>query len=185
MPLIQTTSYSCPIANWSATGATNRVALLKGASSSIIDISHLWIADLVFQNLRILVIDCAVRFDVFRLVDESLRRNKNPDLLLSSVLVQRVFTPYHILESVALAEKDSCYITVLLTPLKQFFDGDVGYDEGLFLLKRLIQRLKRAKSIFLVVEKSKYCHPSFDVIFPQLESISSMVWEVDKVAKLK
>lgn len=155
------------------------VALLSGESFPT-DVSHLWIADLALRNIPVLVIDCAIRLDVFRLVDEALRRDVNPDVLLAAILVQRVFTPYHILEAIARAEKERRSLTVLLAPLKQFFDGDVGEEEGLFLLRRMVARLRSATSPFLIVEKEHYSHPSFKAIFPELEALSTSVWRVGR-----
>lgn len=155
------------------------VALLSGESFPT-DVSHLWIADLALRNVPVLVIDCAIRLDVFRLVDEALRRDVNPDVLLAAILVQRVFTPYHILEAIARAEKERRSLTVLLAPMKQFFDGDVGEEEGLFLLRRMVARLRSAASPFLIVEKEHYSHPSFRAIFPELEALSTSVWRVGR-----
>jgi len=153
------------------------VALLSGESFPT-DVSHLWIADLALRDMPVLVIDCAIRLDVFRLVDEALRRDVNPDVLLAAILVQRVFTPYHILEAIARAEKERRPLTVLLAPMKQFFDGDVGEEEGLFLLRRMVARLRSTASPFLIVEREHYSHPSFKAIFPELEALAASVWRV-------
>lgn len=153
------------------------VALLSGESFPT-DVSHLWIADLALRDIPVLVIDCAIRLDVFRLVDEALRRDVNPDALLAAILVQRVFTPYHILEAIARAERERRPLTVLLAPMKQFFDGDVGEEEGLFLLRRMVARLRSAASPFLIVEREHYSHPSFKAIFPELEALAATVWRV-------
>jgi hypothetical protein len=163
--------------SWFLKQKGKEIVLLSGQKFPA-DISHLWIADLALQNIPVLVIDCAIRFDVFRLVDEALRRDVNPDVLLAAVLVQRVFTPYHILEAIARAEKERRALTVLLAPMKQFFDGDVGEEEGLFLLRRMVARLRSTTCPFLIVEKEHYSHPSFRAIFPELEALAASVWKV-------
>lgn len=163
------------LSRWSGEG----IALVQGDSAALGEVSHLWMAHLAMQGRRVFVVDCAIRFDVFRLADEAMRCDVNPETLLASIFVQRVFTPYHILEAVADAEADAERdVTVLLAPMKQFFDGDVGEEEGLFLLERLVKRLRAATHPFLLVEKDHYSHPSFAPIFPKLEALSRPVWMV-------
>jgi hypothetical protein len=160
---------------WSGEG----IALLRGDSAPLGEVSHRWMAHLAMRGRRIFVVDCAIRLNLFRLVDEAVLHDVNPDALLASIFVQRLFTPYHILEALTEAEQDrSRDVTFLLAPMKQFFDGDVGEEEGLFLLERFVSRLGRTRHPFLIIEKDHYPHPSFAPIFPKLEALSRPVWTV-------
>lgn len=173
LPVSSSRSLSSVVDSWPMKG----VALLSGGRFPM-EVSHLWITEFSLRQIPVLVVDCAIRLDLFRLVDEALRRDVNPDTILSAIMVQRVFTPYHIVEAITRADRQRRPLTILLAPLKQFFDGDVAEEEGLFLLRRMIVRLRSANCPFLIVEKDHYSHPSFRIIFPELEAIAASIWKV-------
>ncbi|MCB1305946.1 MAG: hypothetical protein KDK37_16775, partial [Leptospiraceae bacterium] len=72
-------------------------ALLYGASG-IFPLSHILQVDLWQKGYRIFNIDCSIRFNAFQLVDEALRRELPSDAMLRSIMFQRAFTPYQILD---------------------------------------------------------------------------------------
>ncbi|HMX56769.1 MAG TPA: hypothetical protein PKE49_09620 [Leptospiraceae bacterium] len=166
------------------TAFSGKTGLLTGRSG-IFHLSHLWQTHLSLLGQRVLVIDCAIRFNAFYLADEAMRMGLQTEALLQSILVQRAFTPYQILDvlygilDAAHKPPDSTYF--LLAPFKQFFDGDVSDEEGRFLLKKLtsaVSLLQRESIPLLIVEKDSYSHPSFAPAFEDLKSIASIQWRL-------
>ncbi|MCS6985026.1 MAG: hypothetical protein NZM25_07890 [Leptospiraceae bacterium] len=127
---------------------------------------------LVKQNFRVHILDCAIRLNLFAIVEESQRHFLNPDVILSHITIQRLFTPYQILT--VTQELTPEILPVFLAPHKQFFDGDVGFKESMFLLGKLYQIWSSLaqKQHLLVVEKESYEHPVFRSHFPQLLKIA-------------
>jgi hypothetical protein len=131
-------------------------------------------------NLRgrqVFAIDCALRFNAFYLAEEAMRQGIQAEAMLSSILVQRAFTPYQILDVVyGIQEKERIYF--LLAPLKQFFDSDVAEEESRFLLQKLLQAISLLKSKnipLIIVEKNHYSHLNFPAAFEGLRSIAQSV----------
>lgn len=134
------------------------------------------------------VVDCAIRFRVFLLSEKAAASGTNPDWVLSRVQVRRVFTPYHILDAIELLKREKRKITFILAPLKQFFDPDVGKEEGLFLLHRMVDKLhevRRLNSNTFIIEKQNYRHTSFQTIFPVLKDCCDEVHELRPIDEQK
>ena len=167
----------------------NNIGLLTG-QSGIFLLSHIWQVSLVLNGYDIHTIDCAMRFNAFSLVNEALRNDIHPESILNKIMVRRAFTPYQILDAIYSTmiqfRPGANDVYFLLAPCKQFFDGDVSFDEGLFLLHKLTSYFKiiRQKSIpLIVVEKQSYPNPIFNSIFPKICQLASPVWNLKLVEK--
>ncbi|MBL8019352.1 MAG: hypothetical protein JNM27_06785 [Leptospirales bacterium] len=164
--------------HWNFTG------LLTG-KSGIFHLSHVWQIQFLLQNHRILVIDCAIRFNAFFLAEEAHRLGLQSEAVLGSILVQRAFTPYQILDVItgilSKSHRPSPTTYFLLAPMKQFFDGDVSEEEGKFLLQKMLSVIRniQAEGIpFLIVEKESYDHPSFAPAFQDLIQLANPLWQL-------
>ena len=151
--------------------------LLLSGKSGIFHLSHIWQARLNLRGREVFAIDCALRFNAFYLAEEAMRQGIQAEAMLGSILVQRAFTPYQILDVVcSIQEKQRVYF--LLAPLKQFFDADVAEEESKFLLTKLLHAVERLKSReipLLIIEKDNYSHPNFSFAFNGLRSIADSV----------
>ncbi|WP_367897732.1 hypothetical protein AB3N61_12370 [Leptospira sp. WS58.C1] len=170
-----------PVLGWSR----DNVGLLTGRQG-IYKLALRWEYAFAVSGFQVFNLDCAIRFDVFTITEETRKRRVSPEALLEKILVQRAFTPYQILDSlreIYTSTKENT-IYFLLAPCKQFFDGDVQYDEGLFLLEKLVLLLERMRSKripIVLVESTKYTHPNFQKIFPKLVALSDDLWELNMV----
>lgn len=154
-----------------------------------------WQVILTLEGYRIHNIDGANRFNVFHLAGECMERGLPVEDVLNAITVQRVFTPYQVLDVVqqiaeeALRRRRAKYnrpaeiheaetIYFFLSPCKQFFDGDVGEEEGEFLLKRLlgIFRYMARKSLPVMIVERGYDHPVFQRVYPELERLAGCHW---------
>lgn len=170
-----------PVLGWSR----DNVGLLTGRQG-IYTLALRWEYAFAVSGFQVFNLDCAIRFDVFTITEETRKRRVSPEALLEKILVQRAFTPYQILDSLGEIYSSTKENTIyfILAPCKQFFDGDVQDDEGLFLLEKLVLLLERmrAKQIPIVlVESTKYTHPNFQKIFPKLVDLSEDLWELNVV----
>lgn len=158
-----------------------RVAMLTGTHGTM-QVSHLWMAHLAMRHKPVYVVDCAIRFNVFAIADELLKRDQQVEPILENILIRRDFTPYQLLTTMQEIIADpGPYIYFFLSPTKQFFDGDVGQQEGLFLLQkmlRLLQRMQSKNIPVVLVEKPGYRHANFRFIFSQLLKLAHPVWEI-------
>lgn len=156
--------------------------LLLSGRSGIFHLCHVWQARLNLRGRQVFAIDCALRFNAFYLAEEAMRQGIQAEAMLSSILVQRAFTPYQILDVVCgIQEKQRVYF--LLAPLKQFFDSDVAQEESRFLLQKLLNAvaLLKSKNIpLLIIEKNHYNHPNFSAAFDGLRSISQTVLRLEE-----
>ncbi|EMK00857.1 MULTISPECIES: hypothetical protein [unclassified Leptospira] len=170
-----------PVLGWSR----DNVGLLTGRQG-IYKLALRWEYAFAVSGFQVFNLDCAIRFDVFTITEETRKRRVSPEALLEKILVQRAFTPYQILDSlreIYTSTKENT-IYFLLAPCKQFFDGDVQDDEGLFLLEKLVLLLERMRSKripIVLVESTKYTHPNFQKIFPKLVALSDDLWELNMV----
>lgn len=162
-------------------------ALLTGPGS--LALSHKWIAAVALER-PVHIVDCAICLNVFDLADSASGMGLNPDLFLESITLQRVFTPYHILESfddaMALQAQNPDLVTFFLAPVKQFLDPDVADDEALFLLDKMYARIRfmRAqKAAFLLTER-RYRHKSAEKIFFDLKRTVAAVWSLSETGML-
>ena len=169
-----------------------------------------WQVILTMRGYRVHNVDGANRFNVFHLAGECMERGLPVEDVLNSITVQRVFTPYQVLDVVQQIAEDALRkrmqsqrrlaaaranfsersrasgdvpseletIYFFLAPCKQFFDGDVGEEEGEFLLKRLLGvfgSMARKGLPVLIVERG-YDHPVFQRIYPELERLAGCHW---------
>ncbi|TGK01679.1 hypothetical protein EHO59_11245 [Leptospira semungkisensis] len=167
-----------PVLGW----GRNSLGLLTGREG-IYRLALRWEYAFAVSGFQVFNLDCAIRFDPFIITDETRKRRVSPEALLEKILVQRAFTPYQILDSlkdISKFKKDNT-IYFLLAPCKQFFDGDVQDDEGKFLLEKLVlilQYMRSQKIPIIVVESTRYTHPTFQAIFPKLVELSEDLWEL-------
>lgn len=137
---------------------------------------------LYIKGFEVFNLDCAMRFDVFSIMEEAARYRVPYDELLNQILVQRAFTPYQILDSIhnilGNRSKSRNRIHFLLAPAKQFYDGDVSTDEARYLLKILFQllaRMKRYHIPFLFIEKESYGNPIHPPFMESLQALTGKV----------
>ncbi|HNK55884.1 MAG TPA: hypothetical protein PLL86_06665 [Leptospiraceae bacterium] len=165
---------------------TASLGVLTG-NAEIFHLAHSWISILIAKGYRVHVIDCAIRFNVYRVIDEANFYGLDLHEFLMTGLVQRAFTPYQILDvirRILSSTKDPNRVYVLLAPTKQFFDGDVKEEEGYFLLQKLITVLARIQSKgipMLAVESQKYKHKTFQLLFPYLLDSANAIWKYNKL----
>jgi len=156
-------------------------------TAPIFHLAHSWIALFLATNYQVHVIDCAIRFNVYRLIDEGNKLSFDIHELLMIGKVQRAFTPYQILDacnSILKEKRNPNKVYFILAPCKQFFDGDVKEQEGYFLLNKLISVFAsiQEKGIpFLAVESPKYKNKTFQLLFPILSGLANTKWEYDKL----
>ncbi len=122
---------------------------------------------LYVAGYRIFNLDCAIRFHIFHLVEEAQRLCIPVDPMLQSIQIQRAFTPYQILDALHdqfRSTSEDRSLLYILSPLKQFFDGDVAHDEAAYMLRYLIRtlhRLTQSGRQIIVMEQENYPHPLF------------------------
>lgn len=160
----------------------NRKGLLLLKGKEGFGIAHILCAELLRRGCGIFVIDCAIRFNLFRITEFFEEVGEDSEFFLHRILVQRAFTPYQILDSAGQMEnrKEENLIHIILAPFKQFFDGDVKKDEAEFLLKKLIIKysvIKNKGVPFIIAEKEKYSSPLFDDAISELKKTADFEWE--------
>ena len=159
---------------------SGKPSLITGTRAAF-QICHYWLALLAHQHRNVHILDCAIRFNLFDISRYAKELNATAAEFLENISFQRAFTPYQILDAVSSFNRKDC-LQVILAPCKQFLDGDVALDEGLFLLKKLVTIFKQ-RSLqnypLLIVEKNDYQHSVFNSIFPELTSISFPIWQVN------
>ncbi|XDD49349.1 hypothetical protein AB3N59_13155 [Leptospira sp. WS92.C1] len=167
-----------PILSWNRKG----LSMLTGMSG-IYRLALQWEYAFAVSGFKIFNLDCAIRFNPFIITEETRKRRIPPESLLETILIQRAFTPYQILDAlkaIAKRERDDT-LYFILAPCKQFLDGDVQEDEGRFLLDQMLLILKHLHTLelpILVIESMKYTHPTFQAFFPKLVTASGDLWEL-------
>jgi hypothetical protein len=157
-------------------------------NAEIYRLAHMWIAILISSGYRVHVIDCAIRFNVYRMIECTNLLGVDAQEFLMTGIVQRAFTPYQILDvchGILNGGNSPNDIYFILAPSKQFFDGDVKDAEGYFLLQKLISVFAKmqARGIPLVaVESKKYKHKTFQFLFPDLIRLANANWEYNTLA---
>ncbi len=164
--------------------------LLSG-SSEVFYLSHIWISELIFQGVRVHILDCAIRFNAFLLAEEAFRRGESAEYVLNRATIQRAFTPYQILDalhetldSLSGNDHETKAIPFILAPCKQFFDGDVAEDEGIFLLKKMtgiFEEFRRKELPLVIVEKQNYSNPVFPRVLNRMEETAGAAWALETV----
>lgn len=175
-----------------------------------------WQVILTLEGYRVHNIDGANRFNVFHLAGECMERGLPVEDVLNTITVQRVFTPYQVLDVVSQIADEALRkrrerseardaradfaadersretsadssggetIYFFLSPCKQFFDGDVGEEEGEFLLKRLLGvfRYMARKSLPVMIVERGYDHPVFQRLYPELENLAGCHWPLTQI----
>jgi hypothetical protein len=167
-----------PITKWDQKG----IALLTG-DKGIYKLGLHWEYAFAISGFTVFNLDCAIRFNPFVITNETRKRNIQPEPLLEKIFVQRAFTPYQILDTLTRLSKIETTNTIyfLLAPCKQFLDGDVQDDEGLFLLHKMLACLEEfhTRQIpIVVIESVRYQHKNFQSFFPKLLDASRDLWEL-------
>ncbi|PJZ45631.1 hypothetical protein [Leptospira brenneri] len=174
---ISTDAYE-PIQNWNQ----RDIGLLTG-ERGMYKLAHFWQYAMVCSGFQVFNLDCAIRFNPFTIAEETRKQNLQPEPFLEQIRVQRAFTPYQILDALKeiMTSKDDNTIYFLLAPCKQFFDGDVKDDEGLFLLNLMLQLIEKfpdANLPLLIIESWTYSHKNFKIFFPKLLRATQNLWEL-------
>lgn len=141
---------------WHYRGSNRSIAYLTGISD-IFPLAQIWQTRMAIAGVRTHTIDCAIRFNTYTIAEEALRLGTPPELIHDKITVTRAFTPYQILDAVKELKKNE--VVFVLAPAKQFLDRDVAFDEGLFLIQKLVRFFadahERGVALF-VVEKPAY-----------------------------
>ncbi len=151
--------------------------------SGIYAMAHVWQARLALRGHAVHVVDCAIRADADTLVAEALNAGIAPELLLQTITLQRVFTPYQILDVLRRELSRPPHpgrLVFILAPCKQFFDGDVAADEGVFLLNKLLMVFRQYRAAgrpLLVVESDAYAAPAFLAVYRRLLQMADTLFE--------
>lgn len=167
---------------WAA--ARPGVGLLHG-ERPIFALALGWQVVLTLAGYRVHNVDGANRCNVFHLAAECMARNLPVEDVLQRVIVQRVFTPYQVLDVVQQVFEEASRETVyfFMAPCKQFFDGDVGEEEGDFLLGRLLNlfaAMSRRGLPVIIVER-EYDHPVFRRLQPRLSELAACRWSLESL----
>lgn len=164
---------------WNYRGHDRSVAYMTGASA-VFSLAQVWQARMALMGIKTHTIDCAIRFNTYAIAEEALRLQRPPESIHDQITVTRAFTPYQILDAVAELKKNE--IVFVLAPAKQFFDGDVAFDEGLFLLQKLVRFFadahERGVALF-VVERPSYAAPAFSTFLSDIRALTGRSrWEL-------
>ncbi len=167
-----------PIQNWNQ----KDLGLLTG-ERGMYKLAHYWQYALVCSGFQVFNLDCAIRFNPFTITEETRKQNLAPEPFLEQIQIQRAFTPYQILDALQniLKEKRDNTIYFLLAPCKQFLDGDVKDDEGIYLLNLMlgfIEKFPTENVPLLIIESWTYSHKNFKLFFPKLLRASQTLWEL-------
>lgn len=155
-------------------------------NAEIYHLAHVWIAVLIGRGYKVQVIDCAIRFNVYRMIDEANLLGLDLQDFLDTGVVRRAFTPYQILDvcrEILLKKYSPNSVFFILAPCKQFFDGDVKEPEGFALLRKLISvfaKMQASQIPFLAIESQKYKHKTFQFLFPEILKLANSTWEYSK-----
>ncbi|TGL45962.1 hypothetical protein [Leptospira perdikensis] len=171
-----------PIQKWNG----RDLGLLTG-EKGMYRLAHFWQYALVCSGFQVFNLDCAIRFNPLMIAEETRKQNLAPEPFLEQIQIQRAFTPYQILDALKkmLISEEGNTIYFLLAPCKQFLDGDVKDDEGLFLLNLMLELIEQFpdKDVpLLIIESWKYSHKNFQIFFPKLLRVTQNLWEL-KVEK--
>lgn len=167
-----------PIQNWNQ----RDLGLLTG-ERGMYRLAHFWQYAMVCSGFQVFNLDCAIRFNPFTIAEETRKQNLAPEPFLEQIRIQRAFTPYQILDALKniLTLKEENTIYFLLAPCKQFLDGDVKDDEGLFLLNLMlgfIEKFPGQNVPLLIIESWTYSHKNFQIFFPKLLRATQNLWEL-------
>ncbi|TGM20945.1 hypothetical protein [Leptospira meyeri] len=167
-----------PIKNWNQ----RDIGLLTG-EKGMYRLAHYWQYAMVCSGFQVFNLDCAIRFNPFTIAEETRKQNLQPEPFLEQIRVQRAFTPYQILDALKtiLSLKEENTIYFLLAPCKQFLDGDVKEDEGIFLLNRMLEFIEKfpCENVpLIIIESWTYTHKNFQIFFPKLLRTTQNLWEL-------
>jgi len=171
------------IQNWDKSS----LGVLTG-NAEIYRLAHIWITRLIESGFIVHVIDCAIRFNVYRVINETNTTDIDLHQFLERGIVRRAFTPYQILDvCYEILEREHLpnHIYFILAPSKQFFDGDVKDREGFVLLDKLItvfEQIQARQIPVVAVESKKYKNKTFQFLFPRLFASANTTWEYDTLA---
>ncbi len=178
LPTLRESEMYAPITKWDQKG----MALLTG-EKGIYRLALHWEYAFAISGFDVFNLDCAIRFNPFVITNETRKQNLAPEPLLEKIFVQRAFTPYQILDTLKNIIQNEVGNTIyfLLAPCKQFLDGDVKDDEGLFLLQKMlscIEEFHTREIPLIVIESLSYKHKNFQSFFPKLLGASHDLWEL-------
>ncbi len=164
---------------WNYRSHERSIAYMTG-TSAIFPLAQVWQTRMAIEGIKTHTIDCAIRFNTYAIAEEALRLEIPPESIHDQITVTRAFTPYQILDAVQELKKNE--VVFILAPAKQFFDGDVAFDEGLFLIQKLVRFLadahERGVALF-VVEKPSYAAPAFSTFLSDIRPITDKSrWEL-------
>jgi len=169
---------------WDYKSHNRSIAYMTG-TGAVFALTQMWQTRMALAGIRTHTIDCAIRFNTYSIADESLRLANPPETISSEITVTRAFTPYQILDAVSELKKNE--VVFVLAPAKQFFDGDVAFDEGLFLIQKLVRFFsdahERGVALF-VVERPSYAAPAFSTFLSDMRPLTQKSkWELTRLDK--
>ena len=156
---------------WDYKGNSRSVAYMTGAPA-VFSLTQVWQTRMAIAGIKTHTIDCAMRFNTYAISDEALRQQVSPESIADSITITRAFTPYQILDAVQELKKNE--VVFILAPAKQFFDGDVAFDEGLFLIQKLVRFFANAHErgvALFVVERPSYAAPAFSTFLTDMKPL--------------
>ncbi|MFO1526657.1 MAG: hypothetical protein U1F16_11885 [Turneriella sp.] len=167
---------------WNYRSHDRSVAYMTGAQA-IFPLTQIWQTRMALEGIRTHTIDCAIRFNTYTIAEEALRLQRAPESIHDQITVTRAFTPYQILDAVQDLKKNE--VVFVLAPAKQFFDGDVAFDEGLFLIQKLVRFFadahERGVALF-VVERPSYAAPAFSTFLSDIRTLTDKSrWELYRI----
>lgn len=153
-------------------------------ASAVFPLTQVWQTRMALAGIKTHTIDCAMRFNTYAIAEEALRQQRSPESIHDQITITRAFTPYQILDAVRELKKNE--VVFVLAPAKQFFDGDVAFDEGLFLIQKLVRYFadahERGVALF-VVERPSYAAPAFSTFLSDMRALTSRSrWELFRLA---
>ena len=169
---------------WNYRNHDRSVAYMTGAQA-IFPLIQVWQTRMALAGIRTHTIDCAIRFNTYAIAEEALRQNVAPETIHDHITVTRAFTPYQILDAVQELKRNE--VVFVLAPAKQFFDGDVAFDEGLFLIQKLVRFFadahERGVALF-VVERPSYAAPAFSTFLSDIRALTERSqWELCRIGE--
>ena len=156
---------------WDYKGNNRSMAYMTGAPA-VFSLAQVWQTRMATLGIKTHTIDCAMRFNTYAISDEALRLQVAPESIADSITITRAFTPYQILDAVQELKKNE--VVFVLAPAKQFFDGDVAFDEGLFLIQKLVRFFANAHErgvALFVVERPSYAAPAFSTFLTDMKPL--------------
>ncbi|RME92494.1 MAG: hypothetical protein D6767_03125 [Candidatus Hydrogenedentota bacterium] len=171
-----------PIRKWVESNLSLRdfsKKILFLGDSNVFYVSHFVMFQAALLLPKILVIDCAIRFQLNVLVELALQESIMLEPFLEKIYIQRAFTPYQTVKAAKLAKNSSFPTVFFLAPAKQILDPEVVPEESVFLLQKLYAEFATYPNLF-IAEKQEYPNPVFKGTLSLLQKSVEEHWTLWK-----